>query len=36
VIIAGGSLVQVADNEVMSTLIKPLHRKIQQESAGGA
>ena len=36
VIAAEVSLVQVADNEVMPTLIKPLRRKIRQVSADGA
>ena len=36
VIAAEVSLVQVADNEVMPTLIKPLRRKIKQVSADGA
>ena len=36
VIAAEVSLVQVADNQVMPTLIKPLRRKIRQVSADGA
>lgn len=36
VIAAEVSLVQVTDNEVMPTLIKPLRRKIRQVSADGA